>query len=75
MKPTKKMAEFMAHNEKTRVVSAEALTPEGKPIQTATDAKRADRIRYRFADGSQRTLRYEDARSALHFLPEWDFRA
>lgn len=73
MKPTKKMAEFMAHNQKTKLVSAETLTPEGKPIRTADDLNRADRTRCRFADGSQRTLLDKDKRSAPHFVPKWGF--
>lgn len=68
---TRKMKEFMEHNAKTLVISAELLTPEGNVVYTKGDYENADRTRYRFADGSQRTLTFKDARSAPAFNPAW----
>ena len=69
---TPRMKKFINHNSKVLIVEGQRVTKKGKPVITGDDFKQSDRCRYRFKDGSTRTLRDVDKQTAPHFSPDWD---
>ena len=69
---TQNMVNFIAKNNKVKIIEGERLTPEEKQVRGAYDLCRSDRVRYRFADGEKIILENTDALSAPDFKPIWD---
>lgn len=68
---TRQMEKFMQKNKTQRIVFGERRTPENKPVLSKADIERADRVVYRFEDGSEMILLSKDSRSNPAFRPLW----
>lgn len=69
--PTHKMSAFIAFNTDHPIIEGEWLTSAKQRIHTEADMNDATYLRYKFLNGSVRTMHRDDLASAPDFSPRW----
>lgn len=69
--PTAKMSSFIEFNVNHPIIEGEWLTSDKRRIATKADMDDATYLRFKFLNGSVRTMHRDDLDSAPEFKPRW----